>query len=190
MEQNNSRKGFTIIEIALVLAIAGLIFLMVFIALPAVQRTQRDAKRRDDVGRLLTAIQKFQTNNRGALPTGNTGADGISWESQVVKDAEAGATDWAGFFKSFLGEDFEDPKGHYYKIAAGDCNTKVGEGVCSYGSEANNDSIAFDNYGYMMYIVRRATCEGAAPIPSTNPKNIAVVYKMEGTGAAYCANTH
>ncbi|MBQ3261101.1 type II secretion system protein, partial [Candidatus Saccharibacteria bacterium] len=30
----NFKKGFTIIEVVLVLAIAGLIFLMVFIALP------------------------------------------------------------------------------------------------------------------------------------------------------------
>ena len=34
--------GFTIIEVVLVLAIAGLIFLMVFIALPVLQRSQRD----------------------------------------------------------------------------------------------------------------------------------------------------
>ena len=31
----SNKKGFTIIEVVLVLAIAGLIFLMVFIALPA-----------------------------------------------------------------------------------------------------------------------------------------------------------
>lgn len=186
MKRNNSRKGFTIIEVALVLAIAGLIFLMVFIALPAVQRTQRDAKRRDDVGRLLTALSKFSTNNRGALPSGN--ASGLDWNT--AKNADTGATDWAGFYKSFLGESFEDPKGHYYKISAGDCNAKVDDGVCSYGSEANNDSISFDNYGYVMYVVRRATCDGSSPIPSSNPKNVAVVYKMEGTGAAYCANTN
>ena len=32
---NQTKKAFTIIEVVLVLAIAGLIFLMVFIALPA-----------------------------------------------------------------------------------------------------------------------------------------------------------
>ena len=45
------RGGFTIIEVVLVLAIAGLIFLMVFIALPALQRSQRDTQRRDDIAR-------------------------------------------------------------------------------------------------------------------------------------------
>lgn len=42
----SSKKGFTIIEVVLVLAVAGLIFLMVFIALPALQRSQRDSQRK------------------------------------------------------------------------------------------------------------------------------------------------
>lgn len=47
--KNLTKKGFTIIEVVLVLAIAGLIFLMVFLALPALQRSQRDTQRKQDV---------------------------------------------------------------------------------------------------------------------------------------------
>ena len=61
-------KGFTIIEVVLVLAIAGLIFLMVFIALPALQRNQRDAARKAEVGTVAGAITTFQSNNRGVSP--------------------------------------------------------------------------------------------------------------------------
>lgn len=43
---NQDHSGFTIIEVVLVLAIAGLIFMMVFIALPALQRNQRDTKKK------------------------------------------------------------------------------------------------------------------------------------------------
>lgn len=67
--QKNKGKGFTIIEVVLVLAIAGLIFLMVFIALPALQRSQRDTQRRDDVSRFVSQLTSYSTNNRGALPT-------------------------------------------------------------------------------------------------------------------------
>ena len=49
--------GFTIIEVALVLAIAGLIFLVVFLALPALQRSQRDTARRQDVAKGVVAMQ-------------------------------------------------------------------------------------------------------------------------------------
>lgn len=62
-------KGFTIIEVVLVLAIAGLIFLMVFIALPALQRSQRDASRKSEVGTVASAITNYMSNNRNNLPT-------------------------------------------------------------------------------------------------------------------------
>jgi prepilin-type N-terminal cleavage/methylation domain-containing protein len=61
-------KGFTIIEVVLVLAIAGLIFLMVFIALPALQRNQRDSARKAEVGTIASAITTYQSNNRGQAP--------------------------------------------------------------------------------------------------------------------------
>ena len=59
----NSKKGFTIIEVVLVLAIAGLIFLMVFVALPALQRSQRDTQRRNDMSRVDTSLVQYQTNH-------------------------------------------------------------------------------------------------------------------------------
>ena len=57
------KEGFTIIEVVLVLAIAGLIFLMVFVALPALQRSQRDTQRRNDLSRVDTSLVQYQTNN-------------------------------------------------------------------------------------------------------------------------------
>ncbi|MFZ1250362.1 MAG: type II secretion system protein [Candidatus Microsaccharimonas sp.] len=62
-------KGFTIIEVVLVLAIAGLIFLMVFIALPALQAGQRDTSRKQDVSNVAAAVTRYGANNRGAFPT-------------------------------------------------------------------------------------------------------------------------
>lgn len=64
-----NEKGFTIIEVVLVLAIAALIFLMVFIALPALQRGQRDTQRRDDLARFKSQVNSYQTNNRGSIPS-------------------------------------------------------------------------------------------------------------------------
>ena len=69
VQQKNNEKGFTIIEVVLVLAIAGLIFLMVFIALPSLQRGQRDAQRKTDLSRALTKVSDFQSNNRNSLPS-------------------------------------------------------------------------------------------------------------------------
>lgn len=72
--QTKSTKGFTIIEVVLVLAIAGLIFLMVFIALPALQRSQRDQARKNDVSTVASAVTSYTGNNRGDFPdTGDLG---------------------------------------------------------------------------------------------------------------------
>lgn len=62
-------SGFTIIEVLIVLAIAGLILLIVFLAVPALQRNNRNTQRRNDVSAILGGISEFVSNNNGALPT-------------------------------------------------------------------------------------------------------------------------
>ncbi len=60
-------EGFTIIEVLIVLAIAGLILLIVFLAVPALQRNSRNTQRTDDVARVLGAAQEVLNNNNGSL---------------------------------------------------------------------------------------------------------------------------
>ncbi len=71
MNRTQNIKGFTIIEVVLVLAIAGLIFLMVFIALPALQAGQRDTARRSDVSNVASAVTSYVSSNRGNFPAAN-----------------------------------------------------------------------------------------------------------------------
>lgn len=63
-----NKKGFTIIEVVLVLAIAGLIFAMVFIAWPALQRGQRDTARKSDASTVASALGAYKSSNK-QLPT-------------------------------------------------------------------------------------------------------------------------
>lgn len=64
MNTQRNQQGFTIIEVVLVLAIAALIFLMIFVALPALQASQRDTARKNDVGIVSSAVTKFSTSER------------------------------------------------------------------------------------------------------------------------------
>lgn len=68
MNTKKTTKGFTIIEVVLVLAIAGLIFLMVFVALPALRKGQRDTARKNDVSIVSTAVSNYVSANRGSYP--------------------------------------------------------------------------------------------------------------------------
>ncbi len=58
-----SQKGFTIIEVALVLAVGALIFLVVFLAVPALQRNQRNDARKRDQAQVVEAITSYIANN-------------------------------------------------------------------------------------------------------------------------------
>jgi prepilin-type N-terminal cleavage/methylation domain-containing protein len=64
---NRKGSGFTIIEVVLVLAIASIIFLLVFLAVPALQASQRDTARKNDAARVVTALANFAGNNSGSL---------------------------------------------------------------------------------------------------------------------------
>ncbi|MBC7565269.1 type II secretion system protein [Candidatus Saccharibacteria bacterium] len=86
-----SQKGFTIIEVVLVLAIAGLIFLMVFIALPALQSSQRDTARKNDVSAVASAITSYTGNNRGTFPSTN-----------ALTGSAAGDADGTGKFAGYI----------------------------------------------------------------------------------------
>lgn len=66
-KRNN--RGFTIIEVVLVLAIAGLIFLMVLIVVPAMNRNSRDTARKNDVSLVSQAVTNYTGANRNAWPT-------------------------------------------------------------------------------------------------------------------------
>lgn len=174
------KKGFTIIEVTLVIAIAGLIFAMVFIALPALQRSSRDTTRRDDMAKFITNVKKYQTNNRGALP-------GNSAPGSVEKYEGGGSipdTSWQGFYNKYLGENFIDPIGETYKLNIVSCDETISGNNCKDEAQYTGQS----TMNYTMLVVLQATCSGEKSVATSNPRNLAVLYRLEGSGVA-CYNT-
>jgi prepilin-type N-terminal cleavage/methylation domain-containing protein len=119
VQQKNKEKGFTIIEVVLVLAIAGLIFLMVFIALPALQRSQRDTQRRSDLARVITQVNSYQSNNRNKSPQNQA-----DWDNLMSGYMRAG------------GDPFEDPNGTAYVFKAGPVGNTAADGTIYYTQKA------------------------------------------------------
>lgn len=92
--KNRKESGFTIIEVLIVLAIAGLILLVVFLAVPALQRNSRNTQAKNTASSVLGAVSEFSNNNGGQLPTtatvsGNTvtftGANGTTSSTAKVQ---------------------------------------------------------------------------------------------------------
>ena len=67
-------KGFTLIEIVLVLAIAGLLLVIVFLAVSGAQKSRRDSQRKNDLGRLEAALENYASNSNGVYPVAAGGA--------------------------------------------------------------------------------------------------------------------
>ncbi len=65
--QNLKKKqeGFTIIEVMIVLVIAAVILLIVFLAVPALQRNSRNTQKKNIAADIAAAVGEFSTNNNG-----------------------------------------------------------------------------------------------------------------------------
>lgn len=70
-------KGFTLIEIVLVLAIAGLLLVIVFLAVSGAQRSRRDTQRKNDISRIAAQVESFAGNYNGCYP-GSAAAAGCA----------------------------------------------------------------------------------------------------------------
>jgi prepilin-type N-terminal cleavage/methylation domain-containing protein len=172
VQQKQVKKGFTIIEVVLVLAIAGLIFMMVFIALPALQRSQRDTQRKNDMARMQSAIVNYQTNNHNRLPGdddwGTCGADGDN----------AGANGFCGSYLIVGGDYFTDPDGSAYVLTVDGANV---------GAATDMTNLTFETAAHRVFITKGVTCDGEQLIASTGGQKVALRYKLEG-GGIVCLN--
>jgi prepilin-type N-terminal cleavage/methylation domain-containing protein len=66
------KKGFTLIEILMVVTLLSVLAVSVFVALNPVKRLRdaKDSRRSSDADTLLTAVHQYIVDNKGALPTG------------------------------------------------------------------------------------------------------------------------
>ena len=193
----NSKQGFTIIEVVLVLAIAGLIFLMVFVALPALQRSQRDTARRNDMSRVDTSLIQYQTNNQntgnGDLPQGpsfwaackdGTFTAGCETASEKASSNPDVAMRFVQrYMNSGTDSDtntFKDPDGTFYNLDI--------QSASDWGSGESlkdiRDIAPSGNMDYTVYIVTSARCNGEQAQKDA-PRHFAVFYRLEGAGI-YC----
>lgn len=151
IKETQKTKGFTIIEVVLVLAIAGLIFMMVFLALPALQKSQRDTQRKSDLARIMNQLTSYTSNNRGIIPTDLTASfvkNYLGGGNPVVTPASGtdGEPDYVpATTTGTAGPDYLDPLGttNYKFLTAGVQPSHIGEVGYKASSKCGEDG-AFD----------------------------------------------
>ena len=163
-----TKPAFTIIEVVLVLAIAGLIFLMVFIALPALQRNQRDTQRKNDLNQLKTAIDNYKSNNKGSIPSAATLGGNTS---TALVNSDFGQS----YLAPYSSDTFKDPDGNNY-IARAAVGRSAGFNPTDYGVTISS---------HYVYISLGAKCSGESLVITNASNNYAIQYALEG-GGTYC----
>lgn len=160
VQRKEKGKGFTIIEVVLVLAIGALIFLMALLAFPALQRSQRDTQRKNDLAKLGTAVSNYQSNNRNALPS-SFGAVTVagSWNNMVSR------------YITVNGEAYTDPSGTDYIIT----------------QDTGANLPTFDAASPRIYVAVGSTCNGEALQGGAGTRRVAFRMVLEGNGVA-CVN--
>ena len=86
MQKLHKRKssGFTIIETLIVLAIVGVIMIVVFLAVPALNRNSHNSQYRTEANNLMSAYQEMSSNAGGSALTAS--ADGVG-DALAVKNS-------------------------------------------------------------------------------------------------------
>ena len=175
---SKNKRGFTIIEVVLVLAIAGLIFLMVFIALPALQRSQRDTQRRNDYSMLSTAVTSYISNNGGKVSklTQNSGLNtGLKPEKWINADGT-------------------DPNGKPYNLVACTYDKWVSGSSCGSGGASGISGGKLPgvvNEGSQVLIITGANCNGVDSQGNSGPSKDTgvrafIIYGYLESGGFYC----
>ena len=186
----NSKKGFTIIEVVLVLAIAGLIFLMVFVALPTLQTSQRDTQRKNDISTIASQLVSYVSNNN-KLPTAGSIEVGLKNGSTVPTAAGTAASMQAFAYNYLLSagsnKNFVDPTMGYYKI------TSVAAPTANGAVAMHTDLQASRTLGSIV-VQYGASCNTGALEDKAFTKNandgarsFAIAIRME-SGSIYCTD--
>lgn len=98
--KKSNSKGFTIIEVMIVLAIAGLILLIVFLAVPSLQRNSRNTQRKNDAAAIAAALSTYIGNSNGVLPSAiqDTSSSGINICNAACATATVKETAKLGYY--------------------------------------------------------------------------------------------
>ena len=85
--KRENQKGFTIIEVMIVLAVASLIMLIVFLAVPALQRNARNTNRTADATKIASAVNECLANKNNTVSSCNTTAavSGVTLDTGTLR---------------------------------------------------------------------------------------------------------
>lgn len=116
--QANKRSAFTLVEILIVIAILAILAVVTFVVINPAARINdaNDAKRREDVQAILSAMSLYSVDNGGDTPTYDTGDALPTVTTSNIMTTGVNAVLLDGIEPVYLTNIPSDPSGSEYKV--------------------------------------------------------------------------
>jgi prepilin-type N-terminal cleavage/methylation domain-containing protein len=160
--KNDTSRGFTIIEIMIVLSIVGIIMTIVFLAIPSLQRSSRNNQRKRDANIMAVLLNEYIVNNGGQLPGDCSGNPGPNCDTVFLLERDFS---------------YYETKNVSFKFRSDALN----DGFPVYNGPGNVEWITIANYYRCQTLPdgsEQAIHNGAGY------KNLVLIYELETAGAA------
>ncbi len=194
--KTNSKSGFTIIEAILILAVVGLIVLVVFIALPALQQSQNETTRRNDISELYKSLVQYQTDNSANKDNLPQKGSYVAPEDGSTSEEDCDANSACKFIRDYInvsGNNFVDPDGTPYSLVV---TSNYAEGALKWDAlqDGDEDIFAQANSGFtlqadafsrhMIFVVPGGRCSDGV-VRKANRRRFAIITLVEKE-SIYC----
>ena len=170
-------QGFTIIEVMIVLGIAGMLTLFVFLAIPTLTRNSRNTTRKEGAASILHAISHYELNHGGTVPSP---CDGPTGPSSCLTGSGFAAGQHIIYYDGGSGSDVIMCVGSY------------GSGILLYaGTGCSPGTVATNTEAVYIYNYQRcgSTVTAAGTTTGTGYSDVVAMYALEqrsGTTLSQC----
>lgn len=148
-------SGFTVVELAIVIVVVGVLVTLVIASYNGTQAQTRDAKRISDMAKIADAVTLFRIKNGNDVNSTAGCGSGNGWFNYADPSAVAGASYYRSVLSclvtaGYLDESFIDPSGCTTLtssagsgLASPSCDSSIGRGYMKYSCVQNGETVTY-----------------------------------------------